>query len=92
MLRTAQWLKQQGLAKPRPFWLSGYGPLRFSPTSLLHPETEADIVDVVRAAADAGQRVKAIGSLHSLSAIPETDGVCLILDRYNKLLSTTGRR
>jgi nucleoside-diphosphate-sugar epimerase len=75
MLRTALWLQREGLAKPRPFWLPGYGPLRFRPTALVHPETEADIVNVVRAAADAGQRVKAIGSLHSLSAIPETDGV-----------------
>jgi L-gulono-1,4-lactone dehydrogenase len=90
MLRTTLWLQQQGLAKPRPFSLPGYGPLRFRPTALVHPETEADIVNVVRAAADAGQRVKAIGSLHSLSAIAETDGVCLVLDRYNKLISIDG--
>ena len=57
MLRTTLWLKQQRLAKPRPFSLPGHGPLRFQPTALVHPETEADIVNVVRAAADAGQRV-----------------------------------
>jgi L-gulonolactone oxidase len=90
MLRTALWLKQQGLANARPFSLPGYGPLRFRPAALVHPETEADIVDAVRAAAEAGQRVKAIGSLHSVSAIAETDGVCLVLDRYNKLISTDG--
>ena len=90
MLRTTLWLKQQRLAKARPFSLPGYGPLRFRPTALVHPETEADIVNVVRAAADAGQRVKAIGSLHSHSAIPETDGVCLVLDRYNRLISNDG--
>jgi L-gulonolactone oxidase len=90
MLLTTLWLKQQRLVKTRPVSLRGYGPVRFRPTALVHPETEADIVHVVRAAADAGQRVKAIGSLHSLSAIAETDGVCLVLDRYNKLISNDG--
>ncbi len=90
MLRSALWLKQAGLAKPGPFSLPGYGPLRFRPAALVHPETEADIVNVVRAATNAGQRVKAVGSLQSLSAIPETDGVCVVLDRYNKLISHDG--
>lgn len=79
-----------GVGEARPFSLPGYGPLWFQPTALVHPETEADIVDVVHAAADAGQKVKAVGSLLSLSAIPETEGVCVVLDRYNTLLSIDG--
>ena len=90
MLATEVWARtQRRIRRPR-FQLPGYGPLHFRPAALAHPRTEEDIVETVRIAARARVAAKAIGSLHSLCPIPETDGVCVVLDQYNKLLRTDG--
>lgn len=86
MLRTAVWARQQGLIPESRFSLDFYGPLRFRPIAMTHPATEKDLVQILRTAQDAQVKVKAIGSLHSQCPIPETDGICVVLDRYNKLL------
>jgi FAD/FMN-containing dehydrogenase len=90
MLATEVWARKQEVIGRRTFSLPGYGPLHFRPAALAHPETERDIVQMVGIAVRAEVPAKAIGSLHSLCPIPETDGVCLVLDRYNRLLEATG--
>jgi FAD/FMN-containing dehydrogenase len=70
--------------------LEGYGPLRFRPLAMVHPSTEREIAQTAQLASNANIRAKAIGSLHSQCPIPETDGICLVLDRYKKLLNVEG--
>jgi len=89
MLKVELWARRSGLPAPR-YSLEGYGSLRFRPTALAHPETEESIAEIVRTARGLDLKVRAIGSLHSLSPIPETDGICVVLDRYAKLLGVEG--
>jgi L-gulonolactone oxidase len=90
MLQTELWAKRErGLAKTEQS-LADYGPLPFRPCAVFHPASEADIVQAVRIAAAEHLAVRAIGSLHSFSPIPHTDGVCLVLDRYREPLAIDG--
>lgn len=57
------------------------------PASVEYPETEQDLVRIVREAAEAGQHVKVVGAGHSFTAIALTDGRLIHLDRYNRVLS-----
>jgi nucleoside-diphosphate-sugar epimerase/FAD/FMN-containing dehydrogenase len=90
MLKTELWLKQEGTSPRKRHVLDAYGPLPFRPLAVAHPEREEDISHINRMALAGKVRVKAIGSLHSLCPIPETDGVCLVLDRYRELLKVEG--
>jgi nucleoside-diphosphate-sugar epimerase len=91
MLQVELWARRQGLVDGTRHSLEGYGLLPFRPIALVRPESEEDIVRIVRTARRGDHRVKAIGSLHSLCPIPETDGICVVLDRYDKLLAADGR-
>jgi FAD/FMN-containing dehydrogenase len=64
----------------------------FSPATIAHPSSEPEIVQIVQAAAQQNLKIRAIGSLHSLAPIPATDGVCIVLDRYNNVVSIEGNR
>jgi L-gulonolactone oxidase len=90
MLKTELWLKQEGLLDGVQPTLEDYGALPFSPRAVIHPATEAEIVQAVQLARQKGLRARAIGSLHSTCPVPYTDGICLVLDRYRKLLSVDG--
>jgi L-gulonolactone oxidase len=90
MLKTQLWARQENLVQNTRYSLGSYGALPFRPAALVHPDTEQDIAKAVRIAADAGVRVRAIGSLHSLSPVPYTDGVCVVLDRYDQVVSIRG--
>ncbi|MGZ8717548.1 MAG: D-arabinono-1,4-lactone oxidase [Aeromicrobium sp.] len=57
-----------------------------NPARVEHPASTADVVAIVREAAAAGQKVKAIGAGHSFTAIGSTDGVLLHLARMHKIL------
>ena len=54
---------------------------------MVHPETEADLVQAVRLAAEQNLPIRAIGSLHSAVPIPATNGICIVLDRYRRVAS-----
>jgi L-gulonolactone oxidase len=90
MLKTELWLKRRGVIPAARPSLDGYGPLQFQPMAVVHPDNEAQLVQVVRMATTANVQVKAIGSLHSQCPIPETDGICVVLDRYNQLITVDG--
>jgi len=62
------------------------------PRAQLHPRSEQDLCEIVRSAARAGERVKAIGAGHSFSAIAATDGRLLRLDRYARVLGVDRER
>ena len=52
-----------------------------APVEVATPTTEADLVDLVKGAAAAGRRVKAVGAGHSFTSIACTDGVLVDLGR-----------
>lgn len=62
------------------------------PQALLTPQDEAEIVAILRRAAQAGRRVKVIGAGHSWSDIACTDGFLLQLDRMQRVLRVDAKR
>jgi nucleoside-diphosphate-sugar epimerase/FAD/FMN-containing dehydrogenase len=92
MLKTALWGKRQRLVPSTYFSLETYGSgqIPFTPFAVVHPGTEDDLVQIARISHNEKLPLKAIGSLHSLSRIPETDGICVVLDRYNELVRVDG--
>lgn len=62
------------------------GTVSAQPRALLAPRDESDVVAMVRAAAQAGRRVKVVGAGHSWSDIACTDGDLLQLDRMQRVL------
>jgi FAD/FMN-containing dehydrogenase len=83
-------LKQKTLVPATRYSLEGYGQLPFRPLAVVHPVTEGEIVQIIQTALNSGVKVRAIGSLHSPCPIPYTDGICVVLDKYNKLLNLDG--
>ena len=63
---------------------------RFSPAQVIHPESEPEILQVIQNAASRGIPVRAIGSMHSYAPIFATEGICVVLDRYNRLVQIQG--
>ncbi len=64
------------------------------PVRVEHPASTADVQRIVREAAAAGLKVKAVGASHSFTPIAATDGVLLRLDRMNRIVAhdtATGR-
>jgi L-gulono-1,4-lactone dehydrogenase len=65
-----------------------------APAEIARPGSEAELVDLVKQAAAAGRRVKAVGAGHSFTSIACTDGVLVDLDGYRRVLGhdpATGR-
>lgn len=60
-------------------WRNWAGTVQAAPAWRVPVQDEAEVVEVVRAAADAGQRVKAVGTGHSFTGAAYTDGVLLDL-------------
>ncbi|HYI95004.1 MAG TPA: NAD-dependent epimerase/dehydratase family protein [Bryobacteraceae bacterium] len=90
MLKTAVWARSEGLISRRTYNLPVCGPLPFQPSALAHPERESDIVQCIAVAREGGLRARAIGSLHSQCAVADTEGVCIVLDRYKQILAVNG--
>ncbi len=75
-------------------WRNWAGNQSMSPAAVTHPASVEEVARVVKEAAAAGRRVKAIGSGHSFTGIGLTDGVLVRLDRLDRLLAAdaaTGR-
>jgi L-gulono-1,4-lactone dehydrogenase len=69
-----------------PTWKNWAGNQQCAPVSVEHPSSEDELAAVVKRAAAAGRRVKAVGAGHSFTDTALTDGVQLQLDRYDKVL------
>lgn len=67
-------------------WTNWAGNQRCAPTAVLHPRSEAELVQIVRAAAAAGETVKVVGSGHSFTDIACTSGRQVVLDGYGEVL------
>ncbi|MBA2608520.1 MAG: FAD-binding protein [Actinobacteria bacterium] len=64
-------------------WKNWAGNQKCDPAEVAHPSTDAELAAVVKGAAARGRRVKVVGSGHSFTACALTDGVQVVLDRYN---------
>jgi nucleoside-diphosphate-sugar epimerase len=88
MLKTELWLRANGYISKESHVLKNADSLySFSPCAIVHPTTEAEIVQVIREAGQQGLKVRAIGAIHSLAPIPSTEGVCIALDKYKQVVS-----
>jgi L-gulonolactone oxidase len=65
-------------------WRNWSGRVRARPSRVVRPADTGEVADTVRAAAAAGQRVKAVGSGHSFSEIAVAEDVQLRLDRMDR--------
>jgi len=63
-------------------WQNWAGSVTATPDAIRLPETEADIEDVVTAAAERGDTVRVAGSGHSFSPVVPTDDTLVSLERY----------
>lgn len=63
-----------------------------SPAAIESPRTEQGLVRIVTRAAEAGRRVKVVGSGHSFTGIALSDGVLVKLDHYNRVLDVDRER
>jgi FAD-linked oxidoreductase len=75
-------------------WTNWSRSVEAHPVRIEHPASTGDVQRIVREAAAASLKVKAVGASHSFTPIAATDGVLLRLDRMNQILahdSATGR-
>ena len=63
-------------------WRNWAGNQQCAPLSIERPRSEAELVDTVRRAAAAGERVKVAGAGHSFTGAALTDGRLVSLDGY----------
>ncbi len=73
-------------------WRNWAGNQRCVPASVERPETEGDLVAIVRRAAEQGLRVKAVGAGHSFTSIACTDGTLIDLSGYQQVLHVDSGR
>src|SRR5687767_4252613 len=66
--------------------LEGYGLLPFRPVAVVHPVSEEELAAIVAVAREAKVAVRAVGALHSQAPVPYTDGICVVLDRYDQVV------
>jgi L-gulonolactone oxidase len=67
-------------------WRNWGGNQACAPLAVERPTTEEELVAVVRSAAAAGHRVKAVGAGHSFTGVACTDGVLVDLCRYGRVV------
>ena len=73
--------------KDRTSWTNWAGNQSCAPTSIRRPTSEAELVAIVKEAANDGTRVKCVGAGHSFTPIACTDGVLVDLSGYRRVLS-----
>jgi L-gulonolactone oxidase len=88
MLKTELWLGANGYIPEKSRVFKNADLLySFFPCAVVHPTTEAEIVQVIQEAGQQGLKVRAIGAIHSLAPIPATEGVCIVLDKYKQVVN-----
>jgi len=73
-------------------WKNWAGNQRCEPVAVERPASQDELAAVVKQAAAAGRRVKAVGAGHSFTDAALTDGVQLKLDRYGAILDVDRER
>ena len=92
-LKTQLWLDREGLLPKRvERFRQALGNFQFEPAVVYRPSNEDELRRVVETAVDQRRRIRPIGSLHSMSAVPVAEDVCVVLDRYRSLVGVDGDR
>ena len=73
-------------------WENWGGNQRCNPVRVLRPGSTSEVARAVREAARAGHRVRVAGSGHSFTGACCTDGVMLVLDRLDQVLTVDVER
>lgn len=68
-------------------WRNWSGVQECTPSAVLQPSTEDEVVDLVLRAAADGRRVKAVGAGHSFTPVAATDGTLVNLDNLSGVVS-----
>jgi FAD-linked oxidoreductase len=76
------------IAQQRQSYANWAGNEQCRPQQIVRPADEAEVVEAVKAATRAGQRIRVTGAGHSFSAVCMTDGVLLDMDRMKGFVST----
>ena len=77
----------QGALRRRARWTNWAGNQSCSPTAVVQPRHEDEIVALVQRAAAEGVRVKVVGAGHSFTGVACTDGYLLDLRHYRRVLA-----
>jgi FAD/FMN-containing dehydrogenase len=72
----------------QPRWTNWVGNQSFSPTEIVQAHAEGEVIDTVRRAVRAGQRLRVPGSGHSFTPVVETDGILLDAAALTGIIST----
>jgi L-gulono-1,4-lactone dehydrogenase len=67
-------------------WRNWAGDQACRPARIEHPATREEVAAAVLGARERGLRVKVVGSGHSFTEVPLTDGVMLVLDRLTRAI------
>jgi FAD/FMN-containing dehydrogenase len=68
-------------------WVNWSESLRFTPTTIAEPESEDELCELVRRAAEEGRTVRPVGEGHSSTPIMATDDILVSLRRITGLVS-----
>ena len=69
-------------------WSNWSGSVRSNPTDILYPDSEDEIVELVKKASKEGKKIRVIGSGHSFSRIVEIDEILVSLDKMQGIISS----
>lgn len=61
--------------------------VKFNPKQINYPTTEADVIDIVKAARQQGRKIRCIGSGHSWTRLIETNDILVSLDNMQGIVS-----
>ncbi len=73
-------------------WTNWPGNVSADPAEIVHPRDEAEVSEIVAAAAARGQGVRVVGAGHSFMPLCATDGILLCLDRMAGLVRADRER
>jgi FAD-linked oxidoreductase len=68
-------------------WSNWSGSVRSTPTDILFPTSEEEIVEIVKKASKEEKKIRVIGSGHSFSRIVEIDEILVSLDKMQGIIS-----
>ena len=63
-------------------WQNWSGAVQFSPSAILNPSTQEELIAIVKDCRSKNRKLRVIGSGHSFVPLVQTDGVLVSLDNY----------
>jgi FAD-linked oxidoreductase len=73
-------------------WSNWSGSVRFAPSEIQYPASEAEVAAILKAAMAAGKNVRTVGASHSFTKLIETEDVLISLDKMSGLIAVDQAR